>query len=98
LATNHKNKQGRLVLNHSTHIEGLIPILKKLSKEEGISTITPGAIARVKGRSNKLVLRLSISIRGGFKLIARRGYSAQETFIITKLEEEDLKRLINKHV
>ena len=32
---------GRVVLNHSTHIEGLIPVLKKLALNIRIKTITP---------------------------------------------------------
>ena len=48
-----KSKLGRLVLNHSTNIEGLIPILKKLALDINIKTITPAAISRARGRSSK---------------------------------------------
>ncbi|WP_371357623.1 DUF2103 domain-containing protein, partial [Hydrocoleum sp. CS-953] len=34
--------KGRLVWNHSTHIDGLIPILEKLTQHQGIETVTPG--------------------------------------------------------
>ena len=40
---------GRLVLNHSTNIEGLVPILQKLALDLNIKTITPAVISRVKG-------------------------------------------------
>ena len=48
---------GRLVLNHSTNIEGLIPILKKLALDINIKTITPASISRVRGKSSKLIIR-----------------------------------------
>jgi hypothetical protein len=81
---------GRLVLNHSTHIPGLIPILERLTKLEGIQTITPGVIGRAKGHSPRLQLRVSVPIRGGFKLIARQGKTVQEVFIVTTLTHEQL--------
>jgi hypothetical protein len=40
---------GRLVITHSTYIEGLIPVLRKLALEPGIDTITPAVISRVQG-------------------------------------------------
>ena len=42
---------GRLVITHSTYLEGLIPCLKKLSRVPEIDTITPAVISRVKGRA-----------------------------------------------
>ena len=41
---------GRLVLNHSTNLEGLIPVLQKLALNISIKTITPAAISRVRGK------------------------------------------------
>ena len=81
---------GRLVVNHSTNLEGLIKKLKKLSKNNCISTITPGAIAKAKGRSNNFSLRITTQTVGGYKLIARKGSSVQEIFVVTKLEREAL--------
>lgn len=65
--------KGRLVLNHSTHIPGLLAILEKLIQYPGIQTATPGAISRVKGHAPHLKLRVSVPIRGGFKVLARLG-------------------------
>ena len=81
---------GRLVVTHSTYVKGLIPWLKELANDPQVKTITPGVIARVKGRCQDLTLRPSNPIRGGFKLIARRGGSAQEVFVITTLEKSVL--------
>ena len=91
---------GRLVLNHSTNIEGLLPVLRKLSRDINIKTITPGVISRAKGRSSKLIIRLSVKTINGYKAIARKGQTAQEVFISTDLSKDELKQIIdsyNKH-
>lgn len=86
---------GRLVLNHSTNIEGLIPILKKLAQENNIKTITPAVISRARGRSSKLIIRLSVKTINGYKAIARKGNTAQEVFISTELSKDALKEIID---
>ena len=86
---------GRLVLNHSTNIEGLIPILKKLALNLNIKTVTPAVISNVKGRSSKLIIRLSVKTINGYKAIARKGRSAQEVFISTDLSKDELKKIID---
>mgnify|MGYP001309807997 CR=1 FL=1 len=88
---------GRLVLNHSTNIEGLIPILKKLALNINIKTVTPAIISRVRGRSSKLDIRLSVKTISGYKAIARKGRTAQEVFISTDLSKEELKRLLETY-
>ena len=90
-----KLKLGRLVLNHSTNIEGLIPILQKLALNINIKTITPAAISRVRGRSSKLIIRLSVKTINGYKAIARKGKTAQEVFISTDLSKDELKQLLD---
>ena len=87
---------GRLVLNHSTHIPGLIKILELLTKQEGIQTITPGVIGRARGHAPRMQLRISVPIRGGFKLIARQGKTVQEVFIITILSQNKLDEVLNQ--
>ena len=86
---------GRLVLNHSSNIEGLIPILQKLALNINIKTITPGAISRSRGRSSKLIIRLSVKTINGYKAIARKGKLAQEVFISTELTKDELKQIID---
>ena len=88
---------GRVVITHSTYVEGLIPWLKSLAKETAIQTITPAVISRVRGRSQMLELRVSIPIRGGYKLVARKGSSAQEVFVITELEKGQLQTVLERH-
>ena len=88
---------GRVVITHSTYIEGLIPILKKLAANKKIKTITPGIISKVRGRSSKLVIRISVETIGGYKGIARKGQSAQEIFINTDMQKNELEYLLNKY-
>lgn len=87
---------GRLVWNHSTHLSGLIPVLEKLTKQAGIQTVTPGVISRAKGHSPQLKLRVSVPIRGGYKVIARKGKTVQEVFIITDLNQQELESAIQE--
>ena len=86
---------GRVVLNHSTHIEGLIPVLKKLAKNVNIKSVTPAIISRVRGRTSNLVIRISVKTINGFKAIARKGNTAQEVFISTDLSKDELKKLLD---
>ena len=88
---------GKLVLNHSTNIEGLIPGLQKLALNINIKTVTPAVISRVRGRSSKLIIRLSVKTINGYKAIARKGKTAQEVFISTDLSKDELKKIIESH-
>tara|TARA_Y100001978_G_scaffold199656_1_gene214399 strand:- start:127 stop:405 length:279 start_codon:yes stop_codon:yes gene_type:complete len=88
---------GRIVITHSTYIEGLIPLLKKIVKDKRIKTITPAIISKVRGRSSKLVIRVSIVTIGGYKAIARKGHSAQEVFINTDMGMDELQCLFNSY-
>ena len=67
----------------------------KLINNINIKTITPGVISRVRGRSSKLIIRLSVKTINGYKAIARKGKTAQEVFISTELSKDELKRIIN---
>lgn len=91
-----QEEKGRLVWNHSTHVDGLIPILEKLLNFTGIRTVTPGVISRSKGHSPRLKLRVSVPIRGGYKAIARQGKTVQEVFIVTDLSQKELESAIKQ--
>ena len=86
--------KGRLVWNHSTNLDGLIPLLEKLIAKEGIGTVTPGVISRTRSHIPLLKFRISVPIRGGYKVIARQGKTAQEIFILTTLSQEFLQTLL----
>ena len=86
---------GRVVVTHSTYLEGLIPLLRRLAAQPGVDTVTPAVISRVKGRATSLRLRVSTPITGGHKLVARRGTSAQEVFVVTGLSREQLQTTVD---
>ena len=88
------DNSGRLVWNHSTHLDGLIPVLEKLINHTGVNTVTPGVISRARSHCPKLKLRVSVPIRGGYKVIARQGKTVQEVFIITDLSQAALETAI----
>lgn len=69
-------------------------MLERLTGYCGIRTVTPGVIGPAKSRTPRLVLKVSVPIRGGFKVIARQGKTVQEVFILTTLEREPLEAAI----
>ena len=85
---------GRLVQNHSTHIEGLIKWLREIAKKDGIKTVTPASLSKTNGRGEKLVIKVTRKTNEGYKLLARKGTLVQEIFIVTNLEEKKIKELI----
>ncbi len=86
----------RLIITHSSYIEGLIPLLKRMANNNEIKSIIPGRIQRTKGRNEALKLKVSINTNEGYKIIARKGSSVQEVFIITKLTKENVEEIIIK--
>ncbi len=87
---------GRLVITHSTYLEGLIPWLKALAREKTIKSVTPGSIQKVRGRSEQLQLRISRKTVSGYKLVARKGSSAQEVYVITESDIYMIKEAIER--
>jgi hypothetical protein len=67
-----------------------------MAAEPGIDTVTPAVISRVKGRSPGLRLRVSTPICGGHKLVARRGSSAQEVFVVTTWSKDQLQQQLDQ--
>ncbi len=89
---------GRLVHTHSTYIEGLIKAMKILQKDNFISTITPGILKRVKGHKENLIIKVTREIKGGYKLIARKGNTGQELYIITSYKKNELEKKIEESI
>ena len=85
------------MITHSTYVDGLIPWLKRLATEQRIQTITPAVINRVRGRNQVLQLRVSTRIQGGYKLMARKGSTVQEVFVVTDLEQHQLQDALDFH-
>jgi hypothetical protein len=94
--TFNSDKSARLVLNHSTHLPGLIPLLTRLAEEPDIKTITPGRMARVKGRPTPLKIRVTVPITGGHKLQARAQGNVQEVFVVTGLSAQALQSTLDQ--
>tara|TARA_B100000214_G_scaffold267294_1_gene198138 strand:+ start:570 stop:872 length:303 start_codon:yes stop_codon:yes gene_type:complete len=85
---------GRLVQNHSTHIEGLIKWLKKIATNSEIKTVTPASLSKTNGRGEKLVLKVTVKTNEGYKLLARKGRLVQEVFLVTNMDESEIKAII----
>ena len=87
---------GRLVQNHSTHIEGLIKWLKKKAANSEIKTVTPASLSKTNGKGEKLVLKVTVKTNEGYKILARKGKLVQEVFLVTRLDECEVKKIIEK--
>ena len=87
---------GRLVQNHSTHIDGLLKWLKKIAESAEINTITPASLAKTRGKGERLVLKITVKTNEGYKLLARKGKLVQEVFLVTRLNEKEIIEIIEK--
>tara|TARA_B100001250_G_scaffold163057_1_gene140210 strand:- start:172 stop:471 length:300 start_codon:yes stop_codon:yes gene_type:complete len=87
---------GRLVQNHSTHIEGLIKWLKKIAANDAVKTVTPGSLSKTNGRGENLDLKVTVKTNEGYKLLARKGKLVQEVFLVTRLDKGEVKEIIEK--
>ena len=87
---------GRLVQNHSTHIEGLIKWLKKIAAIDAIKTVTPASLSKTNGRGKNLCLKVTVKTKEGYKLLARKGKLVQEVFIVTSLDKSEIIEIIEK--
>ena len=93
-ATRSRRPMARLVLNHSTHCEGLIPVLRRLASLLPEGSVIPARISVARAAADRS-LRLHVSGPGGgrdsFRLLAKRGTVIQEVFIRTPLEIEEVR-------
>ncbi len=87
---------GRLVQNHSTNIEGLIKWLKRIADSQQVKTVTPASLSKTNGRGEKLTLKVTIKTKEGYKLLARKGTLVQEVFLVTSIDETEIKEIIKR--
>tara|TARA_B100000214_G_scaffold371321_1_gene347467 strand:- start:315 stop:617 length:303 start_codon:yes stop_codon:yes gene_type:complete len=87
---------GRLVQNHSTHIEGLIKWLKKIAVINEIKTVTPASLSKTSGKGENLSLKITVKTNEGYKLLARKGRLVQEVFLVTSLDKNKVIEIIEK--
>ena len=85
---------GRLVQNHSSNIEGLIKWLKKIAENKHVKTVTPASLSKTNGRGEMLKLKVTVKTNEGYKLLARKGTLVQEVFLVTCLNENEIKKVI----
>jgi hypothetical protein len=85
-------KAARIVMNHSTHVDGLIEALTKgssLASSKGIKMFVPGRLSRTRGgAAETLQINVSVPISGGFRCLVRRGCMIQELFVSTSISSE----------
>lgn len=95
----------RLVLNHSTHLPGLIPVLTRLAEELGGGRIVPGVISRTRGRAEAFSLRLAghpgaeCTERYGaaqFRLVARKGKVMQEVMVVSPASRGEVESALQR--
>ena len=70
--------------------------MTRLAEQPDIKTITPGRIARAKGRPTPLKIKVTVPIVGGHKMQARAKSNVQEVFVITDLSAEALQEMVNQ--
>ena len=90
----------RIVLNHSTHIEGLIDALARAGRARAaqVAAFVPGRLARTRGHAERLSLAVTVPVAGGPRVLARRGSLVQEVFVSTALGAPALQQLLDAHV
>lgn len=100
---------GRVVLNHSTHLPGLVDVLRRLvaiAPPPGIKSAVPGRIATAAAVSEALALRVTVPLGvgsgggggggSGWRLVARRGRGVQEVFLVTRLSREQAEDAVGR--
>jgi hypothetical protein len=77
-----RHREGVLKIEHGI-LPGLKEVLLELSDFEEVSSIVPGRIYATRGRpGGALRVRVSAPTATGCKLIASRGSSVQEVFVV----------------
>ena len=76
-----RRPMARLVLNHSTHCEGLIPVLRRLASLLPEGSVIPARISVARAAADRS-LRVNVTgpgrSRDSFRLLAKRGTVVQE--------------------
>jgi len=88
----------RLALNHSTHVEGLLPVLRRLIATLGppdIHTVVPGRLATTRGKAIHFRFRVSAPTPQGYKALARRGQTVQEVFFTGSIGQAALQQALD---
>lgn len=75
-----KKAAGRIVLTHSSHVPGLIPVLRKVLNSEHVAVRTFVPARRTVTRKHRplMDIRVTTPTNTGFKLLCRSGTNVQE--------------------
>ncbi|CAN0230016.1 unnamed protein product [Ascophyllum nodosum] len=90
----------RLVVTHSSYMDGLIPLLDRFVVDPDaapkIASVVPGRMYSCSGRSELFKMTVRVT-NNGFKALARKGTAGQEVFIsTTKMTLDDVKAALNR--
>jgi hypothetical protein len=86
---------GRVVITHSTYVEGLIPWLKSLACEKGIQTITPAVINRVRGGAHPFNYVYPPQFAAGTNWLPEKGAASKKFSSSPNWSNHNFKRLLN---
>lgn len=85
----------RVVLNHSTHVPGLLDALARVPRG-ACSTLVPGRLFTGRGNAERLSIQVSVPTPTGWRLLARKGSQLQEVFAVTALTREPLQEVLTR--
>ena len=76
---------GVVTLTHSTFVPGLKPAMERLARRAGVVRVTPGQLREGSGHAETFRLEFQRELDdGSFKLVARKGKTAQDVFVVAK--------------
>jgi hypothetical protein len=76
---------GVVTLTHSTFVPGLKPAMERLARRAGVVRVTPGELREGSGHAETFRLEFQRELENGsFKLVARKGKTAQDVFVVAK--------------
>lgn len=88
----HRYRHRKIKREH-TIIEGLLPVLEKISEIDAVQSITPGRINQ-RSRTGRPGLFFQYETETGLKLIGRSPTAVQEVFVVTDAPKDVLDALI----
>ena len=76
---------GVVTLTHSTFVPGLRSAMERLARRAGVVRVTPGELREGSGHAETFRLEFQRELENGsFKLVARKGKTAQDVFVVAK--------------
>ncbi|MEM2925801.1 MAG: DUF2103 domain-containing protein [Methanocellales archaeon] len=80
-------------------IKGILPLLERISKIEGVKKVVPAAIFPAASSTGKPRITLQRETVSGFKLLAHSSGAVQEIFlVVTKEKRLDVKQALENYI